>query len=42
MSQGALELLKEEMDNDDVYVRINAIHRIKVIATLLGSDGVKN
>ena len=35
------DLLKEEMESDEIAVRINAIHRMKIIATLLGTDGIK-
>ena len=34
----ALELLKEEMDNDEIAVRINAIHRLRVVGTLIGAE----
>jgi hypothetical protein len=27
-----MDLLKEEMDSDEIFIRINAIHRIKTIA----------
>ena len=37
-----MELLKEEMENDETYVRVNAIHRIKVISTILGTEGIKS
>lgn len=43
MSGGAnaLALFKEEMANDQMSVRINAVHRIGIIATLLGPEKVK-
>lgn len=41
MATGPIDLLKEELSNDQMYVRINAIHRIPIIATLVGKDGVK-
>ena len=28
----ALDLLKEEMDQDEVSMRINAIHRLRIVA----------
>jgi len=37
-----MDLLKEEMENDEIAVRVNAIHRIKIICTLIGQDGIKN
>ncbi len=27
-----IEFLKEEMENDEVFVRINSIHRLPVVA----------
>ena len=33
-----LDFLKEEMDNDEIAVRVNAMHRLKIIATLLSAD----
>lgn len=37
-----MEILKEEMENDELHHRVNAIHRIRIIATILGPDGTKN
>ena len=37
-SIAAFELFKEELENDEQYIKINAIHRIQVIATLLGLE----
>ena len=42
MSESPIELLKEEMESDEIYLRVNAIHRTKVIASLIGFDGIKN
>lgn len=39
---GAFELLKEELDNDEIYVRVNAIHRLKTVAVLIGTEGIKS
>jgi len=36
-----LEFLKEEMENDQIAVRVNAIHRMGIIAALLGDKGVE-
>jgi serine/threonine-protein phosphatase 2A regulatory subunit A len=30
------------MENDELHHRVNAIHRIKLIATIMGPDGTKN
>ena len=37
-----LDLLKEEMENDEIYLRVNAIHRLKTVATLISSEMIKN
>ena len=42
MSDNPIELLKEEMESDEVYLRVNAIHRTKIIASLIGFDGIKS
>jgi len=34
-------LLKEEMDNDEVAIRVNAIHRLRTIVTVVGVDSFK-
>ncbi len=31
-----LDLLREELENDEIHLRVNAIHRIRIIATILG------
>ena len=36
-----LDLLKEELDNDEIYIRVNAIHCLKTISILLGTEGLK-
>ena len=38
----AFELLKEEMENDEVSVRVNAIHRLKTVVTVMGTDSFKS
>ena len=43
MSQESpLDLLREELQSEETFLRINAIHRVPVVATLLGSEAVKN
>eukprot|EP00825_Cyclidium_porcatum_P000523 TRINITY_DN10164_c0_g1_i2.p1 TRINITY_DN10164_c0_g1~~TRINITY_DN10164_c0_g1_i2.p1 ORF type:complete len:203 (+),score=48.00 TRINITY_DN10164_c0_g1_i2:84-692(+) len=41
MDINPLELLKEEMENDDVAIRVNAMHRLKIVAAILGPEGIK-
>ena len=33
-----MELLKEEMESDEIYLRVNAIHRVKIVAEVIGSE----
>ena len=42
MEASALDVLKEEMENDELHYRVNAIHRIKLISAILGIDVTKN
>ena len=34
----ALHLLQEEMEADEIHLKVNAIHRMKTIITALGTD----
>jgi serine/threonine-protein phosphatase 2A regulatory subunit A len=38
----AFTLFKEEMENDEISIRVNATHRAKIVATLMSPDDVKN
>ena len=42
MGDSPLDLLKEEMNQDETYIRVNAIHRIPVVATIIGKDAVRS
>ena len=35
-------LLKEEMENDEIAVRVNAIHRLRTLVTVAGVDSFKS
>ncbi len=37
-----IDLLKEEMENDETHLRVNAIHRIKIIASIITTEQIKN
>jgi len=37
-----IEFLKEEMESDEIAFRVNAIHRLKTIVTLVGGEQFKN
>ena len=34
----ALELLKEEMETEEVHLKVNAIHRLKTVILCIGVD----
>ena len=36
-----IDFFKEEMDNDEISLRVNAIHRLKTIVTLIGGEQFK-
>lgn len=36
------EIFKEEMETDETAVRINAVHKLPIVATLMTSDAIKN
>lgn len=36
------EFFKEELDSDDLSVRVNTVHKISIIATLMSGDAIKN
>lgn len=38
----AFDLFKEELESDEPYLRVNTVHRLSVVATLLGTDGIKS
>ena len=33
--------MKEEMNSDETYIKVNCIHRLKVVCTVLGADAVR-
>ena len=35
-----LDLLKEELSCEDTYVKVNAVHRLPIVAALLGPEAV--
>ena len=36
------DLFKEELDSDDLATRVNTIHRLPIVATLMSLDAIKN
>lgn len=37
-----LDVLREEMENEEISLRVNAVHRMRVVATLLPADKLKS
>lgn len=42
MSESPFDVFKEDMENEEVYLKVNAMHRVKIVATLLGQDKIKS
>lgn len=38
---GPLDLLKSELSQDDTYLKVNALHRVAVVATVLGPEATR-
>ncbi len=36
-----LEFLKEEMESDQIAIRVNAIHRTQIVASLIGDKAIE-
>lgn len=36
-----MEVFKEDMENEEVSLRVNAMHRVRIVATLLGTERIK-
>lgn len=34
----ALELLKEEMQTEEIHLKVNAVHRLKVVVLCIGKE----
>jgi serine/threonine-protein phosphatase 2A regulatory subunit A len=37
-----LEFLKEELESEETYIKVNAMHRLKVICTLIGQQRIED
>lgn len=37
-----VELLREELDADEIHLKVNAIHRMKTVLLSLSQDEIKN
>lgn len=40
-SLNPINLLKEDLENDEIAIRVNAIHRLKIVATLISQDDIR-
>lgn len=37
-----INLLKEDMESDEIAIRVNALHRLKIVATIVPQEEIKN
>ena len=37
-----IDLLRQQMSSDEVFIKVNAIHRLKILATILGPEATRN
>ena len=37
-----MDVLKEDLDTDEVAAKVNAIHKLRIVASILGVDGIRN
>ena len=37
-----IELFKEELETDEIGSRVNTIHKLPIVATLMNTDAIKN
>jgi hypothetical protein len=37
-----LDVLREEMENEEISNRVNAVHRIRIVSSLLAADKIKS
>jgi serine/threonine-protein phosphatase 2A regulatory subunit A len=37
-----LDVLREDMESEEVHHKVNAIHRMKIVASLLPADKIKS
>lgn len=42
MGDNPFDVFREEMENEEVYLRVNTMHRVRIVATLMGSDKIKS
>ncbi|CAK59059.1 unnamed protein product (macronuclear) [Paramecium tetraurelia] len=42
MGDNPMDIFKDDMENEELYLKVNAMHRVRVIATLLGTDKIKS
>jgi serine/threonine-protein phosphatase 2A regulatory subunit A len=35
------DVLKEDMESEETYLRVNAIHRLRIIVTLMSPEKIK-
>lgn len=42
MSENPFEVFIEDMENEEVYLRVNAMHRVRIICTLIGVENIRS
>ena len=42
MEFNPMDVLKEDLDTDEVGSKVNAIHKVRIVASILGTEGIKN
>ena len=42
MGDNPFEVLKEDLENEELYLKVNAMHRTRIVAQLMGLDKIKS
>lgn len=37
-----MEVFKDDMESEETHYRVNAVHRLRIVVTLLGPDKIKS
>ena len=41
-SVNPFDVLREEMESEEISLRVNAVHRLRIVASLMGTDKIKS
>lgn len=36
-----MDVLKEDLDTDEVAAKVNAVHKVRIVASIMGVEGIK-